>query len=90
MMTNIAFILGLLPLIFAHGAGAGSRHSIGMTVFGGMVAVSCIGSILVPAFFVMINEMKNWYYAGGLKKAGKFGMDFVKNKLEKIREKQDD
>ena len=68
MMTNIAFILGLLPLIFAHGAGAGSRHSIGMTVFGGMVAVSCIGSILVPAFFVMINVMKEWYYAGGLKK----------------------
>jgi len=58
MMTNIAFILGLLPLVFAHGAGAGSRHSIGVSVFGGMIAVAFLGSILVPAFFVAINVMK--------------------------------
>ena len=58
MMTNIAFILGLLPLVFAHGAGAGSRHSIGVSVFGGMIAVAVIGSIMVPAFFVAINVMK--------------------------------
>ncbi len=58
MMTNIAFILGLLPLVFAKGAGAGSRHSIGVSVFGGMLAVAFFGSILVPAFFVAINLMK--------------------------------
>jgi len=58
MMTNIAFILGLLPLVFAHGAGAGSRHSIGVSVFGGMMAVAFLGSLLVPAFFVSINVMK--------------------------------
>ena len=58
MMTNIAFILGLLPLVFAQGAGAGSRHSIGVSVFGGMIAVAFIGSILVPAFFVATNVMK--------------------------------
>ena len=58
MMTNIAFILGLLPLVFAHGAGAGSRHSIGVSVFGGMLAVAFIGSLLVPAFFVTVNVMK--------------------------------
>ena len=58
MMTNIAFILGLLPLVFAKGAGAGSRHSIGISVFGGMMAVAFIGSILVPAFFVATNVMK--------------------------------
>lgn len=58
MMTNIAFILGLLPLVFAKGAGAGSRNSIGVSVFGGMLAVAFIGSILVPAFFVMINTVK--------------------------------
>ena len=39
MMTNIAFILGLLPLVFASGAGAASRHSVGMTVFGGMIGL---------------------------------------------------
>ncbi len=59
MMTNIAFILGLLPLVFASGAGAASRHSVGMTVLGGMAAVAFIGTFLVPAFYVMIEEFKN-------------------------------
>lgn len=58
MMTNIAFILGLLPLVFASGAGAASRHSVGMTVFGGMFAVAFIGTFLVPAFYVMVEEFK--------------------------------
>ena len=58
MMTNIAFILGLLPLVFASGAGAASRHSIGVTVIGGMIAVAFIGTFLVPAFYVMVEEFK--------------------------------
>ena len=58
MMTNIAFILGLLPLVFATGAGAASRHSVGITVFGGMIAVAFAGTFLVPAFYVMIEEFK--------------------------------
>lgn len=58
MMTNIAFILGLVPLITATGAGAASRHSVGFTVFGGMLAVAFVGTFLVPAFYVMIEEMK--------------------------------
>ena len=58
MMTNIAFILGLLTLVFAAGAGAASRHSVGMTVFGGMMAVAFIGTFLVPAFYVMIEQFK--------------------------------
>lgn len=58
MMTNIAFILGLLPLVFASGAGAASRHSVGMTVLGGMIAVAFIGTFLVPAFYVLIEEFK--------------------------------
>ena len=58
MMTNIAFILGLLPLVFAKGAGAASRNSVGMTVFGGMIAVAFIGTFLVPAFFVMVENLK--------------------------------
>ena len=58
MMTNIAFILGLIPLVVASGAGAASRHSVGMTVFGGMIAVAFVGSFLVPAFYVTIEEFK--------------------------------
>ncbi len=58
MMTNIAFILGLLPLVFAKGAGAASRNSVGMTVFGGMIAVAFIGTFLVPAFYVIVEQLK--------------------------------
>ena len=58
MMTNIAFILGLLPLVFAKGAGAASRHSVGMTVFGGMIAVAFIGTFFVPSFYVLIEQLK--------------------------------
>ena len=58
MMTNIAFILGLLPLVFAKGAGAASRNSVGMTVFGGMMAVAFIGTFLVPAYYVIIEGFK--------------------------------
>lgn len=58
MMTNIAFILGVVPLVVAMGAGAVSRHSVGTTVFGGMLAVAFIGTMLVPAFFVLIHRMK--------------------------------
>jgi multidrug efflux pump subunit AcrB len=45
-------------LVFASGAGAASRNSVGMTVMGGMLAVAFVGTFLVPAFFVMIEEMK--------------------------------
>lgn len=58
MMTAIAFILGVLPLVFANGAGAESRHSVGMTVFGGMLAVAFVGTLLVPGFYVVIEKMK--------------------------------
>lgn len=59
MMTAIAFILGVLPLVTASGAGAASRHSVGTTVFGGMIAVAFIGTLLVPAFYVVIEKMKD-------------------------------
>ena len=62
MMTSIAFILGVLPLVFASGAGANSRHSVGITVFGGMIAVAFVGTLLVPAFYVVIEKMKKNFY----------------------------
>ena len=64
MMTSIAFILGVLPLVLASGAGAGSRRSVGMTVFGGMIAVAFVGTMLVPAFYVVIETMKERFYKG--------------------------
>lgn len=56
MMTELAFILGVLPMIFATGAGANSRISVGSTVFGGMVAAATLGAALTPAFYVIVQE----------------------------------
>lgn len=56
MMTELAFILGVLPMIFATGAGANSRISVGSTVFGGMIAAATLGAVLTPAFYVIVQE----------------------------------
>jgi multidrug efflux pump len=52
MMTALAFIFGVLPLVLATGAGAGARRSIGITVFGGMLAATLIGIVFVPVLYV--------------------------------------
>ena len=56
MMTELAFILGVMPMLFAVGAGANSRISVGSTVFGGMIAAATIGAVLTPAFYVIVQE----------------------------------
>ena len=57
MMTVVAFVVGMLPLILAHGAGASSRISVGSTVFGGMLAAGTIGTVMTPAFYVIIQHL---------------------------------
>src|SRR6185503_3324805 len=52
VMTSLAFILGVLPLALSTGAGAGSRHSIGTGVIGGMLAATFIAVLFIPLFFV--------------------------------------
>src|SRR5665213_1264017 len=52
LMTALAFIFGVIPLVVASGAGAGARQSIGTTVFGGMIAATVIGMLLVPVLYV--------------------------------------
>ncbi len=56
LMTSMAFILGVSPLIFASGAGAVARQTIGWTVFGGMIAATFIGIFMVPVLFVVITR----------------------------------
>jgi HAE1 family hydrophobic/amphiphilic exporter-1/multidrug efflux pump len=60
LMTSFAFVLGSLPLMFAAGAGAASRHSIGTTVVGGMLAITVLGVLLVPGFYVAIERLAEW------------------------------
>lgn len=57
IMTSMAFILGVLPLVLASGAGAASRHSIGTGVFGGMLAATFLAILFVPLFFVVIGKL---------------------------------
>lgn len=59
LMTSLAFILGMLPMVLASGPGSASRHSIGTGIFFGMLAAISIGIVLVPFFFVMIYKLKN-------------------------------
>lgn len=60
MMTVLAFIFGILPLVFAQGPGSNSRKSLGVTVFGGMTAAAVVGTILVPAFYVIIQWIREY------------------------------
>jgi HAE1 family hydrophobic/amphiphilic exporter-1 len=60
LMTSFAFILGVVPLVLATGAGANARKSIGITVFSGMIASTCLAVLFVPAFFVVIQRFENW------------------------------
>jgi HAE1 family hydrophobic/amphiphilic exporter-1/multidrug efflux pump len=57
IMTSMAFILGVVPLVVASGAGAASRHSIGTGVFGGMLAATFLAIFFVPLFFVLIRRL---------------------------------
>lgn len=57
IMTSLAFILGVLPLVLATGAGAVARKTIGFTVLGGMLAASSLAIFIVPVLFVLITKM---------------------------------
>jgi multidrug efflux pump subunit AcrB len=57
IMTSMAFILGVLPLVFASGAGAQARQTIGLTVFGGMLAATSLAIFVVPVLFYSITRM---------------------------------
>jgi hydrophobe/amphiphile efflux-1 (HAE1) family protein len=54
LMTSMAFVLGVLPLALASGAGAGAQNAIGIAVIGGVLAATFLGVLLVPVFFVLI------------------------------------
>ncbi|WP_428738767.1 efflux RND transporter permease subunit [Sulfurimonas sp.] len=65
VMTSFAFIMGSIPLALSIGAGANSRHIIGTTVVGGMLALTMIGIFFVPLFYYLIMKMKNKFFNKG-------------------------
>lgn len=58
LMTALSFVLGVLPLVFATGAGAGSRVSLGVTVLAGMLAATFFGTLLVPYFYYLVQTIR--------------------------------
>ncbi|MCW5733366.1 MAG: multidrug efflux RND transporter permease subunit [Enhydrobacter sp.] len=60
MMTSFAFILGLVPLVWAHGAAQISRRDIGTSVFAGMLVASTIGIFLIPMLYVVFQRLREW------------------------------
>jgi HAE1 family hydrophobic/amphiphilic exporter-1 len=69
LMTSFAFILGVLPLVLASGAGASARKSIGIAVFSGMLASTCLAVLFVPSFFVVVRRFEEWRAARKTKPA---------------------
>jgi hydrophobe/amphiphile efflux-1 (HAE1) family protein len=58
LMTSIAFIMGVVPLVLAHGAGAEVRKAMGATVFAGMIGVTLFGLFLTPVFYVLVQQRR--------------------------------
>jgi HAE1 family hydrophobic/amphiphilic exporter-1 len=77
IMTSMAFILGVLPLALATGAGAASRNTIGVTVLGGMVASSTVSIFIVPVLYVLFTR---WSY-------GKKELAWLQEHHEELMEK---
>jgi HAE1 family hydrophobic/amphiphilic exporter-1 len=67
LMTSLAFILGVVPLVVARGAGEGGRHSVGTTVFGGMIMSTVLNLFFIPALYLIIEAFRE---RRGLKAAG--------------------
>ncbi|HET7300806.1 MAG TPA: efflux RND transporter permease subunit, partial [Oleiagrimonas sp.] len=57
LMTSIAFIMGVVPLVLSHGAGAEMRNAMGVAVFFGMIGVTCFGLIFTPVFYLVIRGL---------------------------------
>ena len=64
MMTSIAFIMGLVPLVLAEGPGAGSMFAVGVPVLAGMLAASLVGIFLVPPLYVFFQRMRERFRPG--------------------------
>jgi HAE1 family hydrophobic/amphiphilic exporter-1 len=60
MMTSIAFILGLVPLVWAVGASIVARRTVSTPVFAGMIASSTVGILLIPMLYVVFQDMREW------------------------------
>ncbi|WP_295802258.1 efflux RND transporter permease subunit [uncultured Microbulbifer sp.] len=78
LMTSLAFVLGIFPLVIATGAGASSRISLGLAVFGGMLAASIFSTFLVPIYYALVQSLRE--KVGGGHKPEEPGGEAVKER----------
>ena len=74
MMTALSFIRGVLPLVFASGAGAASRTSIGFVVLGGMVATTVVGVVFIPVLYYVVERVVGRRGGSGRAGSGRSGL----------------
>ncbi|HEY4890125.1 MAG TPA: efflux RND transporter permease subunit, partial [Reyranella sp.] len=60
LMTSLAFVLGLLPLVVATGAATLTRRDVGTSVFGGMIAATTFGVFLIPLLYIVFQRLRSW------------------------------
>jgi len=77
LMTSIAFVLGVSPLVFASGAGSAARHSLGTAVFGGMIVSTILNLIVTPVLYVFIAGLEDRFGFGHGKRPTPTGGDGV-------------
>ena len=65
MMTAVSFIIGIMPMMLATGAGAQSRRIIGTTVFSGMLVATMVGILFIPSLYVLFQRMREWAHRQG-------------------------
>jgi len=65
LMTSLAFILGVLPLVFAAGAGQVARQSVGTAVAGGMLVSTFLNLLFIPVLYVVVQTIRGWFGGGG-------------------------
>src|SRR5690606_29166355 len=75
LMTSIAFLLGVVPLMIAKGAGAASRNSLGTAVFGGMLVSTFVNLVFTPGLYVLVHKLLPKKAARATEDAELFGKD---------------
>ncbi len=80
LMTSFAFILGVVPLVIAQGAGFEMRRALGTAVFSGMLGVTLFGIFLTPVFFLVIDRIGHWHFfsLGWVRTTGRLSLDILR------------
>src|SRR5438105_2571325 len=87
LMTSMAFIMGVVPLVFSIGAGAEMRHAMGVAVFAGMIGVTLFGIFLTPVFYVLVRQLtgnRPFKRHGGAERFEGFASGLPTNRAESL------